>query len=393
MGIFNFRKNNTTSPTPLPEEKNEGFDLVNSVLKLSASNVTPTIIEKPNEDFISYGVNNDFPVYLDTLYKNSPTNQAILDCKSLLVAGDGFTINDSHLNEVQKNSLNQMLKFIDGKNTLQKFINETSRDLQVYGAVCIEIVWSLDRTKIVKAKRISPKNIRSGKFVDGEVRDYYYSRDWSNRREKITRIAAFDLDTKEEEARQLMYIPLSLLTQEYYGEIDYQAGLNWCALEYQTGNYYKSLMDNNFSPSMIIQFFRKPSNQEERDEVVKGLKQSFGGTGNAGKVMVTFSNDKDSAPDIRPVEVSSVDKQFVVLAEQIQSKIITTHRVTTPELFGINIAGQLGNSDFANQVEAFNKFVIRPSQIIVEEYINKLLYLNGFNIDFKIVPLELNDVK
>jgi hypothetical protein len=391
MGIFNFRKNIENTNTS-PEKKEEGFDLINSVIKLGAENIVPTITEKHNEDFVSYGINNDFPNYLDTLYKNAPTHQAIIDCKSLLVAGDGYILNDASLNDVQKNSLNQILKFIDGKNSLQKFLNETSRDLEMYGAICVEIIWSVDRTKWVKAKRISPKNIRSGKFVDGEIKDYFYSRDWTNRREKYTRIAAFDIDNKDD-ARQLLYVPLSLLTQEYYGEIDYMASLSWCALEYQTGNYYKSLMDNNFSPSMIVQFFRKPNSQEERDQVVKGLKQSFGGTGNSGKVMVTFSNDKDSAPEIKPVEVSSVDKQFTVLADQIQSKIVTGHRVTTSELFGINIPGKLGSADFPTQVEAFNKFVIRPSQIIVEEMINKLFYINGLNLDFKIIPLELDSIK
>jgi hypothetical protein len=89
------------------------------------------------------------------------------------------------------------------------------------------------------------------------------------------------------------------------------------------------------------------------------------------------------------IDVSNLDKQFIALADQIQSKIITGHRVTTTELFGISTPGRLGNSDFATEVQVFQTFVIKPSQSQIEKTINKVLKINGLDVNFKIKPYEV----
>jgi hypothetical protein len=151
-------------------------------------------------------------------------------------------------------------------------------------------------------------------------------------------------------------------------------------------------MENGFNPSVIVRFFRKPSSFEERDEIVSGLKRSFGGIKNSGKAIVMFSDGKELAPEVTPIEVSNIDKQFTVISDQITTKILTSHRVTTPELFGIAVSGQLGNGDFSTQVEAFQKFVIQPTTNFVDDLINKILKINGLDVNFTTVPFELKSI-
>jgi len=107
------------------------------------------------------------------------------------------------------------------------------------------------------------------------------------------------------------------------------------------------------------------------------------------KMVAVFSNNKETAPDIIPIEVSNIDKQFVIIAGQVSEKILIGHRITTPELFGISIPGQLGSGDFNVKIDAFTKFVIRPNQAVIERLINKLFKLNGLSINFKITPYTL----
>jgi hypothetical protein len=228
--------------------------------------------------------------------------------------------------------------------------------------------------------------------VNGEVKEYYYSRNFADRREKETSIAAFDINDKEN-YRQLLYLGHSMVSNEYYFEPSYIAGANWCYLEAQTGLFYKSLMENGFNPSVIVRFFRKPSSFEERDEIVSGLKKSFGGIKNSGKAICMFSDGKELAPEVTPIEVSNIDKQFVVIASQITEKILTSHRVTSGELFGISTPGQLGNSDLGVQVEAFQRFVIQPSTNFIDDLINKLLKINGLDVNFKTIPIELKSLQ
>jgi hypothetical protein len=385
MGLFNFNRQKETTPIEIPKNTSDNVD---SVMTLAIQTSLPKISESRNGDWVDYGRDNDYPTDLELYYSNSPTHQAIVDTKALVVAGDGYTYDDSRLSESQKTQLNQLMYYIDGKNDIESFINDLSKDFELYGAMCIELIWSLDFTRIVKVTRISPKHIRSGTFEDGRVNEYFYSRDWSNRKEERVEIAAFDI-TNKEDARQLMYIPVQMVLNEYYGEPQYLAGLNWIDLEAQTGLYYKSLLDNGFNPSVVVKFYRRPNSQEERDDIVSGLKKSFGGVKNSGKAVVMFSDGKELAPDIDPIDVSNIDKQFTVIADQITTKILTAHRVTTPELFGIAIPGKLGSADFATQVEAFQKFVITPNQKVLNNTINKILRINGLDVNFKITPFEL----
>lgn len=380
MKLLNFNfNNNKKEETKI--EKDEVFSL--------SSYINSPIARETNKDWVEYGEDNDYPGFLKNLYTSSPTHQAIISSKSLIALGEGYNYNDTALNAQQKSLLDQILYFVDGKNDMDSFLSDIFFDLFLYGAFCLEIIWSVDRTKWVKVKRISPSNIRAGKIKDNEIKEYFYSRNWADRKEEITPIPAFDVSEKEENPRQLLYISSGNLSNDYYAEPSYSASINWISLEAQTGEYYKSLLDNNFSPSMTVQFFKKPPTEEAKRDIIRGLEQSYGGTKKAGKVMVTFSSNKESAPEIKPIEVSSVDKQYIVLSQEIQSKILTGAKITTPELLGIAVPGKLGNSDFATQVDIFLKFSITPFQRLVENTINNLLFLNGLNVDFKIEPFKI----
>jgi len=385
MAFNFFNLNKETKVEPKNDSEN---NLTESFFNFSTNHNLPKITESNQYDWISYGDNNDYPSYLEDLYSNSPTHQGIVDTKSLIVAGDSYTVDDTLISEEQKLLLNQMLNYIDGKNDIEHFITTIAKDFELYGAMAIEVIWSLDFTKIVKINRISPKYIRSGKFVDGNIEAYFYSRKWTDRKSEKIRIPSFDVNNKED-ARQLLYIPLQLIQNEYYGEAQYFATRNWIDLEAQTGIYYRSLLDNGFNPSVIFKFYNKPKTVDAEEIIVKGLKKSFMGVKTNNKMVAVFSNNKETAPDIIPIEVSNIDKQFVIIAGQVSEKILIGHRITTPELFGISIPGQLGSGDFNVKIDAFTKFVIRPNQAVIERLINKLFKLNGLSINFKITPYTL----
>lgn len=387
---FNKQKNTEVESVTIDTNQNNSGDWVNSVMNFAMETSLPVIKEQNNYEWVKYqsDLGDEYPEYLENLYNTSPTHQAIVNTKSMIVAGDGFEVDDERLSEDQKLELYKLMEFTDGKRDIEDFIKDLSKDNELYGSIAIEVIWSLDFSKIVKISRISPKHIRCGKFEDGEIKQYFYKRDWNDRREDVTKIHGFDINDKEHH-RQLIYWGTHMVSNEYYWEPSYIASTNWIELEANTGLFYRSLMENGFNPSMIVKFFRKPASLEERDEVVRGLKQSFGGVKNSGKAVVLFSDGKELAPEIEPIQTQNLDKQYTVLADQIQSKILTGARVTTPSLFGIVTPGKLGESDFETQVEAFTKFVIRPQQQFLNRVINKLLKVNGLDVNFRITPLEL----
>lgn len=377
MGIIdNFRfdkKVKTETTKPVVETFNNSVESMN----LSAVTDLPKIKEKKNQEWVDYGDDNLYPQFLQDMFNTSPTHNAIVKTKAEMVVGEGYTYDDTFLDERQKIEVLKLLKQIE------KESYNLSNDFQLYGAMAFELIWSLDFSKVVMVNRLCPANLRAGKFEDGKIEEWYYKRDWSDRREKATCIYSLNLGDREHH-RQLLYVPNQMISNEYYGEASYIAAMDWIALESQVGLYYRSLIENGFNPSIIIKFFRKPASQDEKSEIVRGLKGSFGGVKNSGKHMVLFSDGKELAPDVSPIEVSNVDKQFTVISDQITQKIITGERATTPELFGIAIPGQLGSGDFETKVKCFEKFVIRPDQRRFEAAINEILKLNGYDVNYKL---------
>lgn len=376
MGIidnFKFKKPEIGNIKPEVETFNGSVESMN----LSAVTDLPKIKENKNQDWVDYGDNNLYPQYLQDMFNTSPTHNAIVKTKAEMVVGDGYEYDDTFLDEKQRIEVLKLLKQIE------KQMYDFSTDFQLYGAMAFEIIWSLDFTKVVVVNRLCPANLRSGKYDDGKIEEWYYKRDWSDRREEAACIYSLDLSDREHH-RQLLYIPGQKISNEYYGEPSYIGAMDWITLESQVGLYYRSLIENGFNPSIIIKFYRKPASQEEKSEIVRGLKGSFGGVKNSGKHMVLFSDGKELSPDVSPIEVSNVDKQFTVISDQITQKIITGERATTPELFGISIPGQLGSGDFETKVKCFEKFVIRPDQRKFEMAVNEIVKLNGYDINFKL---------
>ena len=372
MSIFDnlFKKQVVELPKPIDKEE---------VFSLSYQTDLPKIIERKTIDYVEWGENNMYPKYLSDMYLTSPTHNAIVKTKAEAVVGEGYEYNSDHLDEADKIDVIKLLK------QYEKWNYDLSLDYQIYGAFAIEVIWSLDFKKIVHINRLEVACLRSGKYVDGKIKEWYWKNNWNDRRENEICIKAFDLSNKRDH-RQILYVSNQSVSNKYYPEPSYIGALEWISLESQVGLYYKSLIENGFNPSIIIKFFRKPGSLEEKAEIVGGLKRSFAGVKNSGKHMVLFSDGKELAPEVQAIDVSNVDKQFTVIAEQITQKILTGERATTPELFGLAVPGQLGSGDFDTKVRCFTKFVIVPDQRRIETTINKILEVNGFLVDFKLKP-------
>ena len=383
--IFKFGSSKPTETTQSQDSTSKAGREVFGSMSFAMETDLPVIKEMRGKDWVLYGEDNLYPQYLQQLFNTSPTHQAIVKAKSLMVAGNGYTIQDSHLSETDKIQVQKLI------NQIQAQMYETTMDEQMYGAFAYEIIWSLDFSKIIKVNRVDPACLRSGKMENNFVDCWYYSRNWADRQEEIKEIYSFE-ESDGENFRQLLYVPCQTVSNEYYGEPSYLAAVNWINLESSTGLYYKSLIENGFNPSILVKFYRKPKSKEERDSIVSGLKKSYAGVKNAGKMLAIFSDGKDLAPDVDPIATQNVDKQFTIIAEQITQKIMIGERVTSTEILGLATPGQLGSGDFDQKVKVFQKLVIAPEQRTIEQTVNRILLTNGYNVDYKIIPFNFNDL-
>jgi hypothetical protein len=112
------------------------------------------------------------------------------------------------------------------------------------------------------------------------------------------------------------------------------------------------------------------------------------GARNAGKVVMFFNERDQPKTEVTPFPVNDADKQYQLMNDTAQQKIITAHRVTTPLLFGIRENTGFGSNkdEMATGLEIFNKQVVEPYQSMINHSIEELLGNQLPGVTFEIVP-------
>lgn len=356
--------------------------------------VQPKSIEVNGADWIGYGdgeYKNNYPQYLIDLYNNSATNSAIINATASMIAGEDFIVEDSD-NLEQYVALKKFLAAVNGTESAHELFVKLSFDLKLQGAYAINVIWSKDKTKIAELHHVPVEQVRIGvPNEDGKVPCYYLSTDWTQYRKKEyapKHIAPFNMMDRSE-GSQLLYSGLYSPAMELYHTPDYVASTNWIQIDNLTSDFHLNNITNGFSGSYFINFANGVPTREERVQIERQIAKKFTGSNNAGKFVLTFSDDANSKPEIIPIQVSDADKQYTVLNELCVQNIMIGHRVTSPMLLGVKTEGQLGGrNELLQAYELYMNSVVKPFQNQLLKTFKKLLAVNGVTI-----PLSIKDVK
>ena len=357
--------------------------------------VQPKSIEVNGVDWISYGdgaYKNNFPQYLIDLYNNSATNSAIINATSAMIAGEEFVVEEDNKDLAQYVELKKFLNAVNNKETAHELFVKLSFDLKLQGAYAINVIWSKDKTKIAQLHHVPVEQVRVGVPNEhGVVECYYTSADWSQYRKKEfapKRISAFNMQDRTD-GSQLLYSGLYSPAMELYHTPDYVASTNWIQVDNLTSDFHLNNITNGFSGSYFINFANGVPTREERVEIERQITRKFAGANNAGKFVLTFSDDNNSKPEIIPIQVSDADKQYTVLNELCIQNIMIGHRVTSPMLLGVKTEGQLGGrNELLQAYELYMNSVVKPFQNTLLKTFKKLLAINGVAL-----PISIKDVK
>lgn len=389
---FNKQKPIIQESKPVHTDTINPMDVFNFALQNEY--VPPTGSYYSQNGMIRWGQNNLFPNQLSDLYLSSPIHASIINQKCNLIAGSdiGFS-NLSGLTDTQKNELN---RFAVAANGCDKSIYEVGKELildyQVFGQFALEIIWDLTFTKIIKINRIPVMCIRIGEEnTFGRIEKFYFNKDWTRPHLNGTKeLVPFDVNDKTN-TNQILFIKNNTLDGRYYGVPKYSSGLNWIASDAAISKFHLSNITNGMSPSLKIQFFKVPETQIQRDEIVQNIKRQYTGQGNAGKAMILFSDGKDTAPEIEPIQVNNIDKQFTVIADQIVEQILRAHNGVSGILFGISTSGNKLSlqGEYEAAFKIFSETVIAPDRKIIEDTLNKVLQINGLNAGLFFQPFQL----
>ena len=339
------------------------------ILKLSQYQERSYAESANSKGFVNYGDDNLFPQYLIDLFHSSSTHNALTTTIATMVFGEGFdaTTLDGRLAFDQWN-LNDELR-------------KACVDFQIQGGFALEVNWSLDRTTIANVSHLPFENIRSG-FVneDEKVDYYYYSKDWSKKTEEVDEICTFDPERKLDHPTQIFYVKPFSPGSFYYPKPCYTGSIDYIELDKEIGKYHINNIKNGMSPSFSIHFKNGIPPQEERNRIRMDIERQMSGASNAGKFIVTYSDDPERKPDFEPFQLSDAHNQYQFLSEEVTAKIMVGHRVTNPQMFGVAVPGKLGGGgELAESAELFEQNVVRPNRRIVEETVQTLLRAAGLD--------------
>ena len=149
---------------------------------------------------------------------------------------------------------------------------------------------------------------------------------------------------------------------------------------------------------MIVNFNNGVPPEEERDIIESQIKQKWSGSSNAGKFILAFNDDANSAASIEPVQLSDAHNQYEFLSRECQQKVLVGHRITSPMLFGVKDQTGLGNNadEIKTAFQLFDNSVIKPKQEQVISALDEILAFNNIALDlyFKtLTPIEFTDLE
>ena len=346
-------------------------------------------VVKKGFDYIYYGHDNLFPQHTNMLYKNSSTLNALVNSISAWIYGGGLDADDKSNNIEEWTSLQKLINQQIGKNDVQLMC----MDLKLHGGFYLSVSYSLDRESITEIEVLPFETMRAGHTNDeGEVTTYYHSYNWEDgRRAKYTELPAFNPKHKDIYPNQVMCVKMNSVGSYYYPKPDWIGSWNYAELEANISQFHLSNIEHGLAPSFVINFANGIPAREKREEIKRTIEAELAGSRNSGKFLCTFSDGRDTTPEITPVPLSDADKQFQFLSEECQKKIMVSNRVVSPRLFGIIDGGGLGNNAEELQTASalFEQTVIEPFRDVILDALKMILAESGMTLDLFFKPFDL----
>jgi len=333
--------------------------------------------------WVLYGANNLLPNYMIELFDNCAIHKSVITSKVNQIMGDGL---------VSLNNPMATINLVNDYETVSDVMRKCALDYMVFGGFSLNVIWSKDRKSIAEIYHVDFSRVRCGKINKYNDRKecYYYSPDWTQVK-KYPPIEIKAFNQQETEASQLYYFKTYIPSMSYYPVPDWSAGQRAIEINIESLNFHMNNLRKGMSPSLWINYTNGVPGEEEQRQLVRALESQYSGTDNAGQCIISFNESKEQSPEIIQIPRNDSDNYYQTLNDDITRTILSAHRVSSAELFGIATAGKLGTAnEVVDHSEYFRKMVIQPYQNQILPVFNKLMSLKFEKpTTFEVKPLSL----
>ncbi len=331
----------------------------------------PEYKEKKGEGYMQYGQNNDYPQYLLDLFNKSAKHNAIVRGKVNYIVGNGWASEQSIVKQVNRDE------------TLNDLTKKVALDLELFGGAYIQVIWGVLGETIAELWHCDYTKIRTNK----DNTQFWYKEDWKLNKEKAEVYSAFN--PKNPVGVQILYVKEYRPGMNVYSLPGYFGALNYIESDVEVSKHVLGNAQTGFSASKLITLPNGEPSPDEKRAVSRQFDNMYTGA-DGKKYLLAFVNDATRKPIVDDLGASDLTKEdFGRVDELIQTNIFSGHQITSPDLFGIAVPGQLGNrQQLRDSYEIFNNTYVRYKQMQLEGVFNMLGGYAGVTEELKIIPTD-----
>ena len=351
-----------------------------------SSYIRPEVVEDRSNDWVLNGRGNSFYQYIIDRNNGSATNNSINQSYATLIYGKGLSTDSGSFGAETFGKLQTILR----PRELRKIVT----DFQIFGEFSFQVVESkggeLHSIIHLPKQMVVPSIVNE----DDLIELYWVSKDWTNPNKKENTPTALPSFGNGSGNSIFVGKPYRV-GEQYFGSPDYSAGLQYCEAEEEISNMTISSIKNGLSAGYIINI---PDGinytPEEKEEFERQVKKKLTSSSNASNFIIAF-NGADVSIEVTPFPVnSSVHKQWEVLTTEAKAQIMTSHRVISPSLVGLDSA--TGFSSDAEMIDKSEKQLIKrviaPKQQFILDAIEEVLTSYDMNISLTFKPLTQEEL-
>lgn len=318
-------------------------------------------VSQGDNKIMYWGVDNTFPEYLTRLKEGSTTLSTIIAGCVDYAAGNEVTIN-RQVGSFTRNVVNRKGEDI---RELARFAFE---DYFTYGGFALQVIRDYNG-EVADIYNVDLRDLRTN--PDGDV--FYYSEEWGrkySRKDKVIVYPSFMAEGKT--ASSILYVRNShrgVYPTAFAGAVD---TLKACETEMAISDYHINSISNGFMGSAMVRFYNGMPDAEQKEEIERDVNEKFAGNRNGGRILVSFSDDKEHGSEVQLLDIQDFGDKFNTLQKTVRQTIFTAYRCN-PNLMGVQTENlNFTSEDFDSNFALFNRTMIRPAQKMFTDAFTKI---------------------
>lgn len=347
----------------MSENKDKKLDLFLAALSpYVESNMVNNVEKKINgKDFISWGDDNKYPQFLWGCYNDCPTLQSIVNAATDYVCGDDIKCNIPQF-ETKVNSKGD---------TIREIIQKIALDNILFGSFALQIIRNL-AGNIAEIYWVDITKLRS----DEKNEVFYYSDDWGKSYGRVKYNVYPKFNINDSNPTSILYFKGNK-TRSVYGLPVWSAAIKNVMIDMAITDFHQNEINNNFMSSKLISFNNGQPDDNLKAEIERNLNEKFSSSKNAGRILISFSDSRENAPEILTIGDDNFDTRYESLEKRNKEQIFVSFRCT-PTLCGM-IAENNGFStnEYKDSYKLFSKTFVTPIQTSIIDIFDKIFGVKG----------------